>query len=119
VADVAIHGHLGAGSAGIESALAGIPTVMLDLEGNSASPLWGSAPSYSSWESLWNGLRNHVGWNLDVFDPFRDGQAASRMGTFLENIHVGLKRGGSPERVIDTAVEQYAYKWGEDKVIPG
>ena len=39
-ADIAIHGHLFAATAGVESALTGTPTLMLDREGYSMSPLY-------------------------------------------------------------------------------
>lgn len=132
-ADIAIHGHLCAMTAGVEAALAGIPTVLLDREG------WPSCPFYSygveekiifrSWESLWPILiqyLKHPGsvpgfadWSglLDMLDPFRDGRAAQRIANYLSWIMDGLRMGYSREQVFSDAAQCYTQIWGEDKVI--
>ena len=54
---------------------------------------------------------------LDLLDPFRDGCASERMGTYirwcLDGFDVGLNR----EDVIKQANRKYVATWGDDKVI--
>ena len=130
--DIAIHGHLAAGTAGIESALTGTPTLMLDREGCSKSPIYKLGEGrvvFKNWEDLWIACQEH--WNtpggipgfgdwspmIDEFDPFRDGQAAARMGTYLEWVMEGLKAGLSREIVLADAAERYVKIWGKDKIL--
>lgn len=130
-ADIAIHGHLCAGTAGFESALAGVPTLLLDREGWNISPLYKLGLGrvvFRSWEDLWEGIREYCGpsgvtgfgdWSpiLDSMDPFRDGKAAERMGTYLKWILDGLKQGSDRDTVLADAAEKYAKIWGGDKII--
>lgn len=133
-ADIAIHGHLCAATAGIEAALAGVPTVLLDREG------WPSCPFYAygtegkiifrSWESLWPILSEYLkrpgsipgfaDWSglLDTLDPFRDGRAAERIGNYLSWVMDGLRAGHPRNQVLSGAAQRYAQIWGKDKVIP-
>jgi hypothetical protein len=130
VSDIAIHGHLAAGTAGIEAALTGTPTLMLDREGCSISPLYNLEQGkviFKDWDSLWQACQEHwkssVGgfgdWSawLNEIDPFRDGRAAERMGTYLEWLMEGLKAGLPRETVLADAAERYAKIWGKDKVL--
>lgn len=132
-ADVAIHGHLHAATAGIEAALAGIPTVLLDREGWPSCSLYGHGTEgkiiFRSWESLWPNLSQHLkhpgsvpgfaDWSglLDKFDPFRDGRAAERIGNYLSWVMDGLRAGDPRDQVLDEAAQRYAQMWGKDKVI--
>jgi hypothetical protein len=131
VADVAIHGHLCAATAGMEAALAGIPTLLMDLEGWPASPLCrlgrGSVV-FTEWETLWRACVGHWSsaggvpgfgdWSplLDELDPFRDGRAAERMGTYLQWLLDGFKRGLDRESVMADASERYCALWGAEMV---
>lgn len=132
-ADVAIHGHLFAATAGIEAALAGTPTVILDEEGIVDSPLYGVLGEdkiiFKDIATLWQACTEH--WNipggipgfadwtdvLNVFDPFRDGRAAERMGTYLKWLIEGFKDGLPKETVLSDAAERYGKFWGKDKII--
>lgn len=126
-ADVMIHGHLCAATAGMESALAGVPTVLLDREGWPASPLYRlgvGRVAFTDWPALWETLREHRrrpggvpgfgDWSpmLDEIDPFRDGRAAERMGTFLGWLLEGFKAGRDRDEALASAVERYAARWG-------
>jgi hypothetical protein len=130
-ADVAIGGHLYAATAGIEAALAGVPTLLLDREGWQLSSLYGLGKDkvvFSDWDSLWKAFhdyryskaRNNVigDWSplLDKIDPFRDGRAAERIGTYLKWLLDGLKGGLSRDTVMADAAERYAQQWGDDKI---
>ena len=131
-ADIAIHGHLFAATAGVESALAGVPTLFMDCEGVSESPLrilGDGKVIFKDMEHLWLTCVNH--WNrpkgipgfgdwsqiLDELDPFRDGRAAERMGTYLEWLTEGFKAGLPKETVLADAAERYAKLWGRDKIL--
>lgn len=129
--DLMIHGHLWAGTAGVESALAGVPTLLLDREGWSVSPLYRLGVGrvvFTDWESLWtacldhwkrsNGLPGFGDWSalLDELDPFRDGRAAWRMGTYLQWLLEGFKAGLSRDAILADAAARYAARWGKDKV---
>jgi hypothetical protein len=55
-ADIAVHGHLLAETAGIEAALAGVPTLLLDREGWPQSALYQLGVGrvvFNDWPSLW------------------------------------------------------------------
>ena len=127
-----VHGHLYAATAGIESALAGVPTLLLDREGWSLSPLYRLGVGrviFSDWETLWNACLEHWtrphglpglgdwGSQLEAFDPFRDGRAAERMGTYLHWLLEGLKAGLSRETVMADAAERYVQRWGKEHLV--
>ncbi len=131
-ADIMIHGHLHAATAGVESALAGVPTLLMDGEGWSVSSLYELGVGrvvFTAWEALWKACLEH--WNrpggvpgfgdwasrLDAFDPFRDGRAAQRMGTYVQWLLEGLKAGVSRETVMADAAQRYAAQWGRDKIL--
>lgn len=130
-ADIAIHGQLSAGTAGVEAALAGIPTLLLDSEGWSMSSLYKLKEGqviFKSWDHLWRaceeywkapeGIPGFGDWSsiLDQIDPFRDGRAAERMGTYLVWLMEGFKANLPRETVLADAAERYTKIWGKDKV---
>ena len=132
VSDVAIHGHLSGATAGLEAALAGVPTVLLDREGWHVSPLYRLGVGhvvFKDCDSLWNALSDHWkspggvpgfgDWSpmLDELDPFRDGRAAERMGTYIRWLLEGFKAGLDRETVMADAAERYRVSWGKDKVV--
>jgi len=131
-ADICIHGHLCAGTAALECALEGLPTLLIDREGMPASKLqelprgkvifddWPSAiEAIMSHFSRHNGIEGFGDWSaiLDELDPFRDGLAAYRMGSFLKWLMDCLEQGMSREDVMHIAATKYAQAWGEDKVL--
>lgn len=131
-ADVCIHGHLSAGTAALECALEGLPTLLIDREGMPASKLhelprdkvvfddWSSAieavmcyfddpeeiPGFGDWSSI-----------LDELDPFRDGRAAYRIGAFLQWLMDGFEQGLERNEAMKNAAHKYVAAWGADKVI--
>mgnify|MGYP004264080921 CR=1 FL=1 len=56
---------------------------------------------------------------VDQFDPFRDGKAAYRIGTFKKWLLEGLNQRKNRDIIIKNAVDRYANIWGNDKVIAG
>lgn len=129
--DIAIHGHLIAATAGLESALAGIPTLLLDREGWRLSPLYQLGEGrvvFKTWTDLWKACEEHWSsspeipgfgdWSpmMNELDPFRDGRAAERIGTYLKWILDGFKSGLPRDTILADAAERYCKRWGKDKV---
>ena len=130
-ADLAIHGRLYTGSAGVDAAMAGVPTIMLDREGWAVSPFYKMGVGkvvFTDWDSLWEACTDHWstpggvpglgdwGEMLHEIDPFRDGRAAERMGTYLKWLIEGFREGQSRETVLADAAERYSSAWGHDKI---
>lgn len=129
--DVMIHGHLCAATAGVESALAGVPTLLFDGEGWSVSPcyrLGAGRVVFTDWSAIWKACVEHWerpagvpgfgDWSpmLDDLDPFHDGRAAERMGTYLRWLLEGFQAGRGRETVMAEAAQRYADRWGRDKI---
>jgi len=129
--DLAIHGHLCGGTAGVESVLSGTPTLLLDREGWAVSPLWRLAQDrvvFTNWADLWKscvehwaspgGIPSFADWSslLDELDPFRDGRASERMGGYLHWLIQGFQAGLDRDTVMADAAERYCKQWGADKV---
>jgi len=130
-ADIAIHGHLCAATAGMEAALAGVPTLLIDREGWSVSPLYRLGEGqvvFTEWEHLWTACLRHWAsplgtpgfgdWSpmLEELDPFRDGGAAKRMGTYIHWLLEGFNAGLDREATMADAAQRYCDIWGNDKV---
>ncbi len=130
-ADVAMHGHLCGGTAGLEAALAGVPTLMLDREGWHVSSFYQLGVGrvvFQDWPSLWSRLNEHWSrpqgipgfgdWSgmFETLDPFRDGRAAERTGTYLTWLLEGLNSGVDRQLVMADAAERYGSVWGFDKI---
>ncbi len=130
-ADIAIHGHLCAATAGIESALTGVPTILLDREGWSISKLYRFKEGrvvFKNWLDLWRSCEKYWkdsqsisgfgDWSslINEIDPFHDGRAAERMGNYLGWLIDGFNSGLSREMVLADAAERYGKLWGRDKV---
>lgn len=130
--NVAVHGHLAAGTAGAECALAGVPTLLLDREGWSVSPLYQLGMGkvvFTDWASLWETCQEHWktpkgvpgfgDWSsmIHFFDPFRDGRAAERMGTYVQWLLEFFKAGCNREEAMEEASKKYRKMWGQDKVL--
>lgn len=129
--DIAVHGHLCAATAGVESALAGVPTLLLDREGWPGSSLYGLGEGkvvFTNWEDLWKACKEHWAvsggvpgfgdWSLMIneIDSFRDGMAAERIGTYLKWLLDGFKERLNRERVMADAAQRYVDIWGKDKI---
>ncbi|PIQ84433.1 MAG: hypothetical protein COV75_02135 [Candidatus Omnitrophica bacterium CG11_big_fil_rev_8_21_14_0_20_63_9] len=130
-ADLMVHGQLSSATAGLEAALAGVPTLLLDREQWSISPLYQLGVGrvvFNDWSTLWQACREHWkrpggvpgfgDWSplLDELDPFRDGRAAERIGTYIHWLLEGFKAGVDRETILADAAQRYAALWGTDKV---
>jgi len=129
--DVAIHGAVWAATAGVEASLAGVPTLFIDHDNWHMSQFYQLGKEkvvFQSWQSLWDTLLEHwklqqgipgLGdWSplLDELDPFRDGKAAERMGTYLHWLIQDFEQGLDRETVLAGAAERYCRQWGYDKI---
>jgi hypothetical protein len=54
---------------------------------------------------------------MDQIDPFHDGQAGERVGTYLRWLLEAFDRGYGRDAAIREANARYAEKWGVDKVL--
>lgn len=130
-ADIAVHDGISAATAGLESALCGVPTVLMDHEGWFLTKLYELGKDkvvFNDWENLWETYNNYRNspknipgfgdWSplLDEIDPFRDGKAAQRIGTYLKWLLDGFKSGLNRETVMADAAERYCKQWGYDKI---
>jgi len=130
--DVCIHGHLNSGTAAIECALEGLPTLLIDREGAPYSKLYDLPKGkvvFQDWPSAIdalmdyfntpNGIDGFGDWSsiIDELDPFRDGLAAYRMGTYLKWLVDGFDKGLDREVIMSNAASKYKELWGEDRVI--
>jgi hypothetical protein len=130
-ADMAV-GLLLSGTAALEAWLAGVPTVMLDPDGlpTAAVSCAGAERSvFSSVQSLldaidqWRrdpGSRPGLGdlgrW-AESRDPYHDGMASERIGSFLGSLRSALQSGLGPQDALGGAVEAHVARWGEDAAV--
>lgn len=130
--DIVIHGDLSAATAGVETTLAGAKTLLMDREGWPISKFYRTLGKgkvvFNNWQEAWDacmaywkdpaGVPGFGDWSpmLDEIDPFRDGRAAERIGTYLKWLLDGFKAGLPRETVLADAAERYIKQWGEDKV---
>ena len=130
--DIAIHGCVWAATAGFEAALTGVPTLLLDPDNWRVSQLYQLGEGkvvFQTWNHLWETLQEHWStpagvpgfgdWSslIAELDPFRDGKAAERMGTYLHWLIQGFEQGLGREVIMADAAERYCKQWGNDKVI--
>jgi len=130
-ADLSVHSNLFAGSAGIESALSGTPTIILDRENdnkNQLNVLQKNEVIFNDWLKLNNTLvkfiKNKIDPNLgnwkniiNDIDPFLDGKGSVRMGNYLNDLMTSFKNDSNKQNAIDYANERYIKQWGSDKII--
>ena len=128
--DLAIHDTLVAGTAGVEAALTGTPTVFFDNYGFSKSLFCQANDGkivFNDWNYLWSTLGAHFTENpvpglgdwsrlVDKIDPFNDGQAAERLGTYLSWLTHYFEQGLDRETVLAKSAERYCRQWGNDKI---
>lgn len=130
--DIAVHGHLVAATAGVEAALTGTPTLLMDREGWPVSRFYDLGVGrvvFRDWDTAWAAL--HEQWRgagvpglgewgeeLDRIDPFRDGRAAERMGTYLKWFLDAIAAGRGKDAALAECAERYADAWGSEMITP-
>ena len=129
-ADVCIHGHTG--NSALECALQNLPTLVIDREGrpyHKFHELPENKVIFNNWPDTINMLMEYFqsskgvpgfgDWStiINELDPFRDGKAANRIGTFNKFLLDGFDNGLRKEVILENAVQKYIDKWGSNKVI--
>ena len=129
--DISVHSTLRAATAGFEAALNNRPTLLLDCEGWPVSLFYQFGENkivFKDWQTLWRACCRYwqdpgaiVGfgdWSkrIDQFEPFRDGRAAERIGSYLKWVIEGFNSGLSKETTLADAAQRYVDLWGKDKV---
>ena len=131
-ADICIHSHLCAGTAAIECALANLPTILIDREGDPKNLLYTLSDQniiFNNWSDAIYAVNQHFNsknndnnfgkWPedfLNSLDNFRDGKAAFRMGEYLNTMINYIKQNKSRDEAMDIAAEIYIEKYGKDKI---
>ena len=124
-ADLCIHGHL-AGTAAMECALIGKPTLLIDREGVPFHNFYELLPRelviFENWDDAILASREFFkskktipgfgDWNsiINVLDPFHDEKAANRVGSYLHSIFKGFEKGMDCEETMLQAAEIYSNK---------
>ena len=128
-ADLSIHTMLYAGTAGVESALAGTPTLYYDDLNFKESKFYNLGNNnvvFNNWDIMWEKINDYFNnqkiigdWSniLDDIDPFRDGKAYLRINQFISWLEEGYKKSDDKNNVIAYAVKKYSDIWGADKII--
>jgi hypothetical protein len=128
--DIAIHLCLYASSAGLEAALTGTPTLLLDkynLKDSQFYKLDKNKVVFHDLSEMWDAIMEHWQQNpipgfgdwspiIDDLDPFKDGKAAHRVNSFLLLLLNGFKAGYEREKILEQSVETYGKQWGYDKI---
>jgi hypothetical protein len=134
VSEVARHSDivvgLGISTAGVEAAMLGVPAVHYDPSMRVNAQMHERAkhtivfselePLLEELDRFADGTRdsstgNHAGV-IEEIDPFRDGNAAGRIGVYLTNYVVSLEGGFDRDQALDAANQVYMARWGTDKV---
>ena len=129
--DICIHSHLYAGTAALECAFIGKPTIMIDREGHPYNILNNSGINeciFKNWNDAIYALNEHftsksINTNfgnltplISDVEPFRDGKGAFRMGSYIQNILEQLELCKDKQTALNNAAEIYSKKWGENSV---
>lgn len=118
-------------TAGLECALAGVPMVVYDIYSTRRHPFYGWGHNKVIFDdiqyliNLLNINKDNPGaipgfadWSviLDTVDPFRDGMANQRIGSYIKTLLLKFDEGLSKDEAIKTANRVYADECGLDKV---
>ena len=118
-------------SATLEAQLIGVPSILIDTNNNYDHMFytWGKdVVVFDNWKSLKNAInkyRTNPESNADIgnwspfsnqLDPFLDGEASCRMGSYIQWAFQELKRGGTKRKAIETANRLFSEKWGSQYI---
>jgi hypothetical protein len=130
VADISV--GVGISSAVTEAVAAGGRGIHLDLTRDGSFPFYEWAYErvvFDDVERMMAALRRYksdrtsepglgdFSHKMDQIDPFHDGQAGERVGTYLRWLLEAFDRGYGRDAAIREANARYAEKWGVDKVL--
>ena len=130
VADISV--GIGISSAITEAVAAGARGVHCDLSPNRSHPFyqWGyEKVVFDDLDRMMEAFKRHKAgdarqadlgdWsnNMDQADPYHDGKAGERVGTYLRWLLEAFDEGKDRTNSLEQASERYAASWGDDKVI--
>ena len=133
IADLCV-GILSGATAAFEARLAGVPSVLLDVDGFSCHPFytWGQGRVvFNNWESLCSAIEQYRvapeshpefgDWSpgLCDLDPYQDGQASLRLGSYILWVFEALKQRESKMSALKTASAKFESCWGKRHISPG
>ena len=118
-------------TSGTESALAGARAVYYDHMKQPDHPYYANGGKdrliFDDQKELMSAIRRYRAGELpglgdhssilDEIDPFRDGKAGERIGTYIQWYLDKMNAGCDRDEAINWSNTQYAAKWGHDKVI--
>jgi len=120
-------------STGVESWLSGTPAIYFDPLNLTGGLLHKTNEKvqlvYQDLKNLIQAIRDHrqtqggiSGFGdheaiADQIDPFRDGQAGLRIGTYIRWLLDSMNSGQSRDEAILDANQKYSEKWGYDKIV--
>lgn len=122
----------GINSAVLEAAVAGIPGVHFDLAAMERHPLYNAGFGrfvFNDADLLFEKLQAHRkdpdgmfwfgnhGSYLDLIDPFQDGRAAERMGTYIRWLLKKLEEGADSRQALAAANSRYTEVVGADYIV--
>jgi len=128
-------GKLRGATAALEAWRAGVPTLLIDTESIKWHPfyLWGyQNVVFDRWESLRDAVETFraasdrcckplgdwsQGWQ--DLDPFGDGSASQRMGSFIQWTYEAIKQGQSQQTAISYAQRRFEQIWGSGHITKG
>jgi hypothetical protein len=122
---------LGISSAATESQFAGVPSFHFDLASTANNQFARKGLGtvvFQSVKSMRKAIERQINRETALsfekidrcyndLDPFRDGRAAERIGTYLKWLLDGFTAGLSSEAAMANAAERYCSEWGYDKII--
>ena len=129
--DICIHSNLYAATAGIECALSGVPTLILDRENDYSNLLYDISSKkviFSSIEELIYNVNEFINnksesdlgnWSsiINEIDPYRDGKGADRINWYLNSVLNGYLRGYKKSEILLHTANKFSKIWGSDKII--
>jgi hypothetical protein len=125
IADICI-GKLGGVTAALEAQLIGSPSILIDVDQFNTHPFysWDTKDVvFNNWRSLRLAVEKyrtnpaaypelgHWGNELKSLDPYQDGKANLRMGSYIGNVYDAINAGKSKKFALQFANEKFQSQW--------
>jgi hypothetical protein len=120
-------GKLGGGTAAMEAVIAGVPTLLMDTEGNHSHPFYqnsNGACIFRTWQLLKEIVEQYRkniencptfgDWSpfIDELVSYKDGRSRERFEDFIFDTHIALNQGKTRNDAIKFAMARFSKKWG-------
>jgi len=130
IADVCI-GKLTGVTAGLEAQLIGSPSILIDIDQFHTHPLYSATSKdfiFNDWKILRLAVEKYRtnpaaypelgnwGNELKNLDPYQDGKASLRMGSYIGNVYDALKSGKSKKTALQVANEKFQSQWSNSLI---